>query len=574
MLRTRDSLATPAPSSDHDVVFPPEKVTASELSGRPAHTERLPSPPPSSPPRDAPMDVPSRRGCSPTKPVRTTPMRLKNIEPPRIVTMDAAETSLSVSYTHTYLFGRCKDTERATQLAASPAFLGTQPVVLVCLPESAKHASRVHALLRWVPFSQLAGQNGAPVGTFVVRILGQNGLVVQGRRLRPGQVVRLLPGTTPLDFFGATVHVDTPPATTERATPPALARASVTSVSPIKPVQSVQPAIPRAPSPDAEPALNVPSSPPRWHNDRDASPDPEPERGTSPEPRVYSPPLWLSSPEDEPSAPRTATKVSAKDSAAALLAQARSLVARLAPTYDLGGLLAGAIVFHRTATISASEAVRSVLASTPSMLRGEAGARAAAFSPSSRTIASEEASSRAPGHGERILGWHSQDARWASVARQAWHERLEDELKTTPMFGEIQRPGKDTRGNPLECWYYYDKEHDMDRERAENLGAFVKPMRNAVRSQKPIFWKKSEYGRATSHNGAAFEDEKLPYSPRTASDEPKGRARKSELLDFTMEEPAQTWDRHGDQEWSARPRKKRAGQTGAPSPASPSAPST
>ncbi|WFD20892.1 hypothetical protein MCAP1_003147 [Malassezia caprae] len=566
MLRTRDSLATPAPSSDYDVVYPPEKGAASLVSG--FDTQRLPSPPPSSPPRDA-LDAPSHRGCSPTKPLRAPTMRLQPMEAPSVITMDSAEMPLSANYTHTYLFGRCKDTERATQLAASPAFLGTQPVVLVCLPDSAKHASRVHALLRWVPFSQLPGQDGAPIGTFVVRILGQNGLVIHGRRLRPGQVVRLLPGTTPLDFFGATVHVDTPPATTERATLPAPARAPVTAVSPIKPMRTTRPTIPRAPTPEAEPALHVPSSPPRWH-ERDETPAPEPEREPLSEPRSSSTPA---SPEAEPSAPRTAPKVSTKDSAAALLEQARSLVARLAPTYDLAGLLAGAIVFHRTATISASEAVRSVLASTPSMLRGEAGARAAAFSPSSRTITSEEASSRAPGHGERILGWHMEDTRWTAVARQAWHERLEETLKTMPMFGEIQRPGKDTRGNPLECWYYYDKEQDVDRERAENLGAFVKPMRNAVRSQKPIFWKKSEYGRATSHNGATLEDEKLPYSPRT-SDEPRARARKSELLDLAMDEPEQTWDRYGDQEWSARPRKKRAapGSAGASSPASPSVP--
>lgn len=470
---------------------------------------------------------------------------------------------LSIDYRHTYVFGRCKDAERATQLAASPAFLGTQPVVLVCLPTSAKHVSRVHALLRWVPFSQLSGQGGAPIGTFVLRIVGQNGLVVQGRRLRPDQVVRLLPGATDLDFFGAVVHVDTPPATTERAAPMVSPRAPVTAVSPIKPQR---PATPRAASPNAvhSPAvLDVPSSPPRWHTDAQATPVSVPERDSPEPPTPPSPPSELS---QTNRAIRTPAPKVPRDSVAAMLEEARELVARLAPTYDLAGLLAGAIVFHRTATISASEAVRSVLASTPSMLRGEAGARTAAFSPSSRTTTSDEASSRAPSHGERILGWRADDTRWMMAARQAWDECLEDELKTTPMFGEIQRPGRDTRGNPLECWYYYDKEYDVDRERAENLGAFVKPMRNAVRSQKPIFWKKSEYGRATSHTGAILQDEKVPNSPRTSDGEAKGRVRKSELLDLSLEEPEQTWDRHGDQPWSARPRKKRA----APAPTSPS----
>jgi hypothetical protein len=61
------------------------------------------------------------------------------------------------------------------------------------------------------------------------------------------------------------------------------------------------------------------------------------------------------------------------------------------------------------------------------------------------------------------------------------------------MFGVIQRAGKDASGNDLECWYYYDKENDPDKERAQNLGVFAKPMRKALRGQKPIFWKRSGY---------------------------------------------------------------------------------
>ena len=189
----------------------------------------------------------------------------------------------------------------------------------------------------------------------------------------------------------------------------------------------------------------------------------------------------------------------------------------LAPTYDLAGLLAGAIVFHRTATISTSEAVRSVLSSNPGMLRGEAGVRASSAAGDGDALV----------HGEAIAGWET-DARFQAQARRAWHEVLEQELQSAPMFGVIQRPGKDTTGKPLECWYHYDKENDPDVERAQNLGAFVKPMRNVVRSQKPIFWKKSEYSRATSGSSTNPQDDLLPYSPRNyySSDTDDGERRK------------------------------------------------
>lgn len=117
------------------------------------------------------------------------------------------------------------------------------------------------------------------------------------------------------------------------------------------------------------------------------------------------------------------------------------------------------------------------------------------------------------------------NARWAAAARRAWHSHLEAVLTSGPMFGEIQRPGKDRSGNPLESWFHYDKENDPDKERAMNLGAFAKPMRNAVRSQKPIFWKRSEFKKATSV-GSDGEPDKLPYSPRAA--ESRKRRRRDE----------------------------------------------
>ncbi len=162
---------------------------------------------------------------------------------------------------------------------------------------------------------------------------------------------------------------------------------------------------------------------------------------------------------------------------------ARNGVSQLAPTYDLPGLLAGAIVFHRTATISASEAVRSVLTTTPGLMKGQAGEHSVAFSPSKRKLPGAATLQQ----GCTVDGWPTQSEggeRWTSIARKAWREHLEVVLQSSPMFGVIQRAGKDASGNPLECWYYYDKENDPDKERAENLGVFAKPMRKALKGQK------------------------------------------------------------------------------------------
>ncbi|MCO5590023.1 hypothetical protein L7F22_043992 [Adiantum nelumboides] len=172
----------------------------------------------------------------------------------------------------------------------------------------------------------------------------------------------------------------------------------------------------------------------------------------------------------------------------------RALVAILAESYDLQGLLAGAIVFHRTATISATEAVRSVLSSNPGLMRGEVG-------PDGGENVKAERGSILPGWAyenlieNNLIGTEEADKERVEIwQRKAWRERLEDCLMEGECFGIIQRAGKDASGNPLECWYYYDKEHDPDSQRAANLGAFVKPMRAALKTHKPIFWRKSAYG--------------------------------------------------------------------------------
>jgi hypothetical protein len=118
-------------------------------------------------------------------------------------------------------------------------------------------------------------------------------------------------------------------------------------------------------------------------------------------------------------------------------------------------------------------------------------------------------------HGKIVPGWGGEDLlvgraglstsaaadRWSSIARRAWTEQLETVLQSKRMFGQIQRAGKDASGNSLEHWYYYDKEGDDDAERAANLGALAKPIRGALKTHKPIFWKKSAYPRSAEEEG-------------------------------------------------------------------------
>lgn len=141
----------------------------------------------------------------------------------------------------------------------------------------------------------------------------------------------------------------------------------------------------------------------------------------------------------------------------------RTLVATLAETYDLQGLLAQAIVFHRTATISATEAVRSVLSSTPGLLRGEVGPDRKA--PAGTTV------------GTILTGWTFEEImksnpvgleevdkdRVETWQKKAWREKMEACLMEGDCFGIISRAGKDASGNPLECWYYYDKDGDAGK---------------------------------------------------------------------------------------------------------------
>ncbi|SNX83190.1 uncharacterized protein MEPE_01896 [Melanopsichium pennsylvanicum] len=580
-------------------------------------------------------------------------------------------------------------------IPASMQGLGSKKILRVNLPNETRHVSRVHAIVEWIPFvpppavhkksgvssftakgspiaARLASDSatGSSNGTFIVRIVGQNGLIVDEKRRREGQVLRLTPGKTVIDFFGVKCRFEHVPSITDRSLSPIKsmqARVQEWTQRITSPIKKATPTLVKTAAAKAQnPASSPPaSSPPSMlglmssreqtplanrsqeeeaEGDITGSPTPVNRRGgvlvagplniqqvragdsdedlgsnglnaqdndddedDESDDEDYIPadfetlhkvltvrkPTIPSEKEDDDSsslssdldsgivdqqigasalasqptaspAPmqrkRTVTagyasrsrESSDKPAVADALTEsqtrmpppaaavatvrntarrsasnspapsssmlgasvqelqhlARDCVRQLAPTYDLAGLLAGAIVFHRTATISASEAVRSVLTTTPGLMKGEAGEHSVAFSPSKRKL---------PGaatlqHGCVVEGWpisSESNERWATIARKAWREHLEVVLQSSPMFGVIQRAGKDASGNPLECWYYYDKENDPDKERAENLGVFAKPMRKALKGQKPIFWKRSGY--ASRNNDDIFES-KIPYT--------------------------------------------------------------
>ncbi|CAO1615940.1 unnamed protein product [Sympodiomycopsis kandeliae] len=701
---------------------------------------------------------------------------------------DSASHILYGSYTHSLMLGRCKPSGQARDSQSNSqedqemstsedSPLASKLVQHVPLPNNARHVSRRHAIIEWLPFSPSTSANQAKrplVGGFVVRILGQNGLIVEGKRRREGHVLRLQPGNSTIDFFGVKTRFEVHPQAQKpisvieaeaeavhrhqdhHSKRPRSSLPSVNGSSPSKrrsdvsrtpslsgsaksvaqllsgskhakyvrtstlthdselppspPTSSptrggfqahkrtADPMHPRSDGSDDMPFVDdgpeEPASPTLGRGGRvmqlpmlpqltDTPATRQPEtRGTldsgarlqalsdlpsadvdsdsplaqqklensverrssfgslsdaeseltpSPTPSPKAQPQRLAS---QPSAdnskplspsvgrPLTLTnsqvsmpppKLPASRSLSGPTAQgvsngikdaeslrnalrdrARGCVARIAPTYDLEGLLAGAIVFHRTATISASEAVRSVLAGTQGMMRGEVGT----IKPSDRALDAEPLQP-----GTIVPGWDAEDLlvkqfglnrsqaseRWSSVARRAWTEQLEIQLQSKPMFGQIQRAGKDASGNSLEHWYYYSKEGDEDVERAANLGALAKPIRGALKTHKPIFWKKSAYPRSADEEAQAYnsvtdstaarvyasawKDDRewdlftdSQISPAIVSTAPSSSmAKKIEkkeqqrmgidekrIWEETQpEEREKTWDRVGDMDWSS-----------------------
>jgi len=142
------------------------------------------------------------------------------------------------SFTHSLILGRGKPNGNAhssvalTSSTAQPDLmpigngngngisLGSKKTQQVILPNTARHVSRAHAVIEFVPFSNSdsSSNNGKEKGSFVVKILGQNGLIVNGKRRKEGSVIPLIAMSQAkeeegeegslLDFFGFCVRFD------------------------------------------------------------------------------------------------------------------------------------------------------------------------------------------------------------------------------------------------------------------------------------------------------------------------------------------------------------------------------
>ncbi|WVQ81590.1 hypothetical protein IAT38_003714 [Cryptococcus sp. DSM 104549] len=70
-----------------------------------------------------------------------------------------------------------------------------------------------------------------------------------------------------------------------------------------------------------------------------------------------------------------------------------------------------------------------------------------------------------------------------------WSIWVNEELESNPMFGKVERHGKDVSGRPLLPHYFYNPSADPDPERAKDLGGLVRPLRTAARGGQAIDWR-------------------------------------------------------------------------------------
>ncbi|KAL7421384.1 hypothetical protein Q5752_004269 [Cryptotrichosporon argae] len=471
----------------------------------------------------------------------SSPPRLSSPLPPSSDAMtspaaDDVETHVLVAG-ETLIFGRHRSSAPrvgSTTLAqAIPSGLkhlvaSSNSVRIVPLPRGAHHASRVHAAVELVV--------GAPNAPAVrVLVLGQNGARARppaGRRVRMAQGMRLdFAHSVTLDFYGAKVRVAAPVSQVEAQadvfartgdaaietdaadadahqqdvlTPPpsspmppssppvdmmlldndetdnAPAEAETEASSPAAPSS---PIFERAPS---SPLSEVASLSLAQDDDDDDSDDEEVQASFpheavhelegeaahaasssdheedyfSPEPeaRPSSPGIYIPPGEAGPDADVEADKADAVDRAVkaeqldAAEAVAESAAVPVPADVDLGALIASTVVFSGSSKLSLPDLVRSLLESQPSL----------------RTHGAEE-----------------QWSIWAGT-----------ELECNPMFGKVERYGKDSSGRPLLAHYYYSPDMDPDAARAKELGGLVRPLRAAQRGGgKAIDWRPVGMGR-------------------------------------------------------------------------------
>ncbi|KAK8846519.1 hypothetical protein IAR55_005605 [Kwoniella newhampshirensis] len=77
-----------------------------------------------------------------------------------------------------------------------------------------------------------------------------------------------------------------------------------------------------------------------------------------------------------------------------------------------------------------------------------------------------------------------------------WTVWVEEQVESNPMFGKVERHGKDSSGHPLLPHYFYNPASDPDTSRAKELGGLVRPLRSVQRGGgKAIDWRPVGRGR-------------------------------------------------------------------------------
>lgn len=355
-----------------------------------------------------------------------------------------------------------------------------QVAEVVYLSRYASHASRVHAVLEYIPEREKAR----------LLVMGQNGLRVRGarqekpRRLVKGQTVEFPLSRLELDFYGCTATIDFPQQKSWSSTPLPISREGQSSelqvLTPVSsPMQrqalSLPPSSPplmafgfaSADTPEEEEVEEVEEGEEIERAPRSSSPLSDAAGATDQSENLFATAAPAAGEEDAPA--ESSKRLSMErhvsfDIKAELLdkdalhEQSRSS-GSLSPAppapppeeVDLPAVLASTVVFSGSSKLSLPDLVKHMLESQPSLKE----------------------------HGDE----------------KAWSDWAGEELEKNKMFGKIPRPGRDSSGRPLQPHYYYNPDFDTDRSRATELGGLVRPLRSVQRAAKPVDWRPVGSGR-------------------------------------------------------------------------------
>ncbi|ORY90818.1 hypothetical protein BCR35DRAFT_299406 [Leucosporidium creatinivorum] len=318
---------------------------------------------------------------------------------------------------------------RKAKQRALPCPEATLPIAL---PKSAKNASRLHCTVKIKPSTSKI--------VVEIRVIGQNGMKIDGKLWRAGSVAVLLVeagAKVDLDFWGWSSVVIVAESEKKKRERTVSTRAPVIRMS--SPASSAynslfddtgdlslpEELLPVASSSSSSRA--IPASP--THSDHSALSE-------------------LSSPAH----------------ASAALPESRAEVLLGTLGLDLPGLVASQIVFSPRSTVGVEEVIKGLLREVGGMwnvLKDDKGSE----------DQSEEREDRAV---------------------EEWWDVVECVLREQPFFGCIDNAGlKDAAGHPLPPVYFYIPDADPSASRVEALEPFVKRVRGA-RTSKPVryFWAK------------------------------------------------------------------------------------